>query len=291
MKKIIFVLMILFVFIFSCKTKENFLKNIEKNELNYIPYYLTVEKVKKLYQKKEYKKSFVLLDSLFNEYEPLNTITFDELELYCELSIRNNSTKKLNKFIPILVSDYGYDLGNYQDSLWVQIKKKTKYKNVDLKIKYTKFLNGINLKLRDSIIKIFEEDQKIRKTRNTVKIDSVDKINELKVLKIIKEVGYPSMKLIGGHGKDEKLSPIVFSVLLKHMSYDNILQIEPILLNEVKKGKCPPFVYAEMLDARKVMAKENTRFEYFGTYKNIKPTDTAKTNKARLDIGLPTINY
>lgn len=51
---------------------------------NYIPYFLTVEKAKEFYKVNEYKKSFLLLDSLFTIYKPLNALTLNEIELYCE---------------------------------------------------------------------------------------------------------------------------------------------------------------------------------------------------------------
>lgn len=274
----------------SCRSKvvshSNDFKIISKN---YVPYFLTIEKAKKYYRKNEFDKSFHLLDSLFNIYEPVNTFSFDELELYCELAIKNSKTEKLNEYVEILVSDYGYDLANNKDSLWILIKKASKFSDDDLTKKYNIFLSEINQNLRDSIVQIFKEDQDVRKTRNSAKIDSLDRINEFKTIAIIKKYGYPSIKLIGGHPKDELLSPATMSVLLKHISYENVKQIQPLLLEEIKNGKCPPFVYANMLDVRKIVAKEETEFEYFGTIKNVHPADTIATNIARENIGLPKI--
>jgi len=285
-------IIILILFFVSCKTKiENNSKDSKLYNQNYIPYYLNVEKAKFFYRNNEPDKCFELLDSLFTIYKPVNTFAFDELELYCELAIKKNNTSKIKDYVTILVSDYGYDLANNNDSLWTLIKKESKFSNNDLKLKYDNFLNGINHNLRDSIIEIFKEDQDVRKTRNSTKIDSVDRINELKTVEIIKKYGYPTTKLIGGHGKDEKLSPATISVLLKHISYENVKQIQPLLLEEIKNGKCPPFVYAGMLDVRKIVAKEETDFEYFGTIKNVHPTDTTATNIARENIGLPKIKF
>lgn len=285
-------IIILILFFVSCKTKiDNNSKDLKVYKQNYIPYYLKVEKSKSFYLNNEPDKCFELLDSLFNIYKPVNTFSFDELELYCELAVKNNKTDKLNDYVDILVSNYGYDLANNKDSLWILIKKESKFSDYDLKLKYNNFLNGINHNLRDSIIEIFKEDQDVRKTRNSFKIDSIDRINELKTVDIIKKYGYPTIKLIGGHGKDEKLSPATISVLLKHISYENVKQIQPLLLEEIKNGKCPPFVYAGMLDVRKIVAKEETDFEYFGTIKNVHPTDTTETNIARENIGLSKIKF
>lgn len=180
-------------------------------------------------------------------------------------SIKYKKTNKINDCISILVSDYGFDLANNKDSLWVLIKKESKFKNHDLKIKYDNFLKGINQNVRDSIIAIFKSDIDIRKTKNSTKIDSVDRINELKTVSIIKKYGCPTVKLIGGHSNDNELSGGALSVLLKHISYKYVKEIQPILFDEIKMGKCPPFVYAGMLDVRKVIRKEETDFTYFGT--------------------------
>lgn len=271
---------------FSCKTKVSNHVNEFKSE-NYISYFLTVEKAKEFYKVNEHKKSFLLLDSLFTIYKPLNTLTLNEIELYCELAIKYKKTNKISNCISILVSDYGFDLANNKDSLWVLIKKESKFNDHDLKMKYDNFLKGINQNLRDSIIAIFKSDIDIRKTKNSIMMDSVDRINELKTVSIIKKYGFPTVKLIGGHNNDNELSGVALSVLLKHISYKYVKEIQPILIDEVKKGKCPPIVYAGMLDVRKVIRKEETDFTYFGTIKNIPPIDSTATNLARENIGLP----
>lgn len=63
-----------------------------QKEVNYIPYYLKVYEAKELYDSKEYEKNYNLLDSLFRYYQPIETPTIYEMDIYCELS------KKLKKY-------------------------------------------------------------------------------------------------------------------------------------------------------------------------------------------------
>jgi len=46
-----------------------------------------------------------------------------------------------------------------------------------------------------------------------------------------------------------------------------------------------------MIDARKIFGVENTTYTYYGTYKNVKPKDTLKTNDKRELIGLKRLKF
>ena len=273
----------------SCIPKKSAVEIAPKKEADYIPYYLKMEEAKLLYAKKENRKCFELLDSLFNKYKPINTLFIDELEMYAELALEFNKKDKLDQIVSILIDDYGYNVAEYEGELWENLRKESKLPPGALKDKYVAFRKNLNTGLRDSIVDFFKKDQAVRKTRNSIKIDSLDRMQEPYIISFIKRYGYPDFKLVGGNGKNEPISPAYMSVMLKHISLKGALELQPILLNEVRKGKCPRDIYAGMLDVHIAVAKEKTPFTYFGTYKDYKPADTAATNDARESIGLPGI--
>ncbi len=290
MKVLKFIILFFSILLISCNSNRKLSAvsdNIIQKEVNYIPYYLKIDQAQQLYKKGEREKCFLMLDSLFNHYKPINSLFIDELEMYCELAIEYNKKDKLEKVVDILISDYGYNIAAYKDERWVKIKNNITFSQEELIEKYSFYRKNLNLNLRDSIISIFKKDQAIRKTNNVKKIDSVDRIHEPYHIHFIKKYGYPYFKIVGGNDINDPIEPAFMSVMLKHISLKGALELQPILLNEVKKGNCPPLFYAGMLDLHKVVLKEETPFEYFGTYSNIKPTDTTATNNAREKIGLP----
>lgn len=271
-------------FLISCKSNYT---RIGDKDSDYIPYYLKVDVANELFKKGKRKECFFLLDSLFEKYKPINTLFVDELDTYCQLALEFNKKDKLDKVVEILISDYGYNIAAYKDDKWLKIRENLKFSEDDLKYKYSVYESNLNINYRDSILSIFKKDQDIRKTNDVHKIDSLDRVHEPYHISFIKRYGYPSFKIVGGNGKNDQISPAYMSVMLKHISLKGVLYLQPILLNEVKKGICPPIIYAGMLDVHKVVLKEETPFEYFGTYKNSIPSDTTATNNARETIGLP----
>lgn len=286
MKKIFFLIIIVTLYFYSCKS--NYTKVGDKNQ-NYVPYYLSVDKAKKAYDKGEHEKTFFLLDSLFNHYEPIQTLFINELDIYCELALKFKNKKKVKKIMYILVDEYGSNLSNYNNKFWPELKQFSGISDKKLKEKFNKFNSNINYNVRDSLTQMLFYDQKYRIEKNIVKTDSIDKENEKKLRFIFKKYGYPTQKLIGGHieGNEYKLSTL--SVLLKHISLSFFNEIQPFLLDELKKGKCPPVIYGGMVDHKIVVDSDIIPFTYYATYRNVPPTDKKATNEARLKIGLPAI--
>lgn len=278
--------------VISCTSQKNTAAVSNPNTHDYIAYYLEVEQAKKLYAQNEKQRCFQLLDSLFSKFKPINTLFVDELEIYAELALEFHKKDKLDQVVDVLVTDYGYDVAGYKGELWENIRKESQFSQEELKNKYLAFRKNLNVGLRDSILAVFQKDQSIRRmTKDFKQIDSVDRINEPHIVHWIKTYGYPTFKLVGGNGKDEVISPAHISVLLKHISLKSALELEPILLAEVKKGNCPRDIYAGMIDVHIAVLKESTPFTYFGTYKDFKPTDLTATNKARANIGLPGLQF
>ena len=258
---------------------------------NYIPYYIKADLAKKLYEKGKRKESFLLLDSLFDKFKPINSLFVDELDFYCDLAVEFNKKDKLEEIVEILINDYGYNIAQYNDEKWMRVKNNIKFSQDELKSKYSQYQNNLNIELRDSIIGIFRKDQEIRKTKSPHKIDSLDRLHEPYHINFIRKNGYPGFKKVGGNGINDPISPAYMSVMLKHISLEGALILEPILLQEVRKGNCPPVIYAGMLDVHKIVLKEDTPFPYYGTYSSSIPVDTTATNDAREKIGLPRMKF
>lgn len=213
------------------------------------------------------------------------------MEIYCDLALKFNKKGRIRKICKSLISNYGFEIENNNDSIWVLIKKEIKFSNKKFQTLRSNYEKKINLNFRDSLISLINKDKEDRINNTKDKIDSLDRLKESKIVNLIKRNGYPTYSKVGGYSKNDSYNPAYISVLLKHISLKRLLIIEPILLKELKKGNCPPIVYASMLDIRKMVAKEITPFEYYGTIKNIIPTDTIKTNNARENIGLPRLNF
>lgn len=298
MRKSIILLFIGFGVIISCKTK-NFKESKavvveQKREVNYIPYFLEIHKAKTLYDNGSLILCKNKLDSLFNLYEPKESLFINECSIYCEISDTLNifDKNKMDKILGILVGQYGKDVFNYEKygEKWRRIIIKSNLDEKKLRSMYTQFQKNINSGIRDTIGVLFERDQIFRNAKNfnEKKLDSIDKLNEPILINIIKKYGYPKEILVGikdikNPARDQRIS-----VLLKHLSPISKKIIQPILLEELKNGDCPPFIYAGFLDHSRVI-QQDLSFPYYGTYSNVSINDTAVVNKNRLSIGLPKL--
>ena len=301
MRKSIILLFIGFVIISSCKTKsfqESKIVAIEaQEEVNYIPYYLKVYEAKKYYDFKEYNKSFIILDSLFKHFEPIETPTVYEMDIYCELAVilEKYNINVLKKVLRTKVLKYGRKpyLNDDLDSFWKKVIIYSNYKKSDFEKFHNEYLSNINYGLKDTIVEVYKRDQLYRKKSdyNTAKFDSIDKINSKIILAVIKKHGYPRENLIGGLETSNPAKPNYLSTALMHLDFDIYkLELDSLLFNEVKKGNLCPLDYAMMNDRIYVANKDKmSNYVYFGTYKNIKIQDTLKTNNARKLIGLPSL--
>jgi hypothetical protein len=298
MKKIIVVFVFLFVLVISCKTKENVLKNTETKELNYIPYYLKVYEAKENYELKNYEKSFSLLDSLFREYDPIETPTIYEMDLYCELSVllKIKNKKIIKKVLKTSIVKYGRKpyLVEEKDSFWNEVILHSGLKSNDFDDLYKVYVERINYGLKDTIVEMYKRDQMFRKKDENYspsKFDSIDKLNANILLNVLKKYGYPRENLIGGMDLANPVKPNYLSTILMHLNYDIYKnELEILLYRELQKGNLCPMDYAMMSDRIYSKNKEKMiNYIYLGTYKNILIQDTLKTNHARTLLGLPKI--
>ena len=288
MKKIVFLILVVSLTVFSCKS--NYTKIGDKNA-NYIPYYLKVYEADSLFKAGNYTNTYNILDSIFQIYKPKQTLFINELNIYLELAYKlNKDNKRVDEIIDIMISNYGSNISKFDNGDWVQIKKMSNYTEQELKEKFLNYKKGLNHDLIESISEMANLDKKFRKEGVEKLIDSIDGVNGKKLIKIINKYGYPGHHLVGGLNQDDKYNPIMLSVLLKHLSDNDFLILEPIILNEVKLGNCSPYIYASMIDNKIKIDRAPFDYPYYGTIRNIIPENLKLTNKERLKIGLPIIN-
>jgi hypothetical protein len=292
MKKIGLILFVLLILVFSCKSNRQVIeKNVVEKEVNYIPYYLKVYEADSLYIIKDYKKSFKILDSLFNIFQPKNTFRINEYETFCKIKIILKKNLVKNDFVK-LMSQYGYS------KIWIESDSILNLffdSKKDIQKKYNLYrelyLQKINLDLRKKIVMLVEEDQKYRignKNSNTVNMRRVtDSVNEIEIIKIFDTYGYPNIDLIGNYTIDDK--EVLVDPILYHTSTSKNNQYFLTKIFEyVRKGKADPSTYAFMVDRLKLHRKEN---QNYGTFENKINSSTKVINENRRNIGLPSINY
>lgn len=292
---IIFSINVILVFNTKCfsQTEE---VNVKK-EVNYIPYLIEIQKAKKLYNNGKLKQAYKKLDSLFDFYEPKETLMIYESKLYCELSdtLKVYNKKRLREIIISLAAEYDRDITKYRDynKKWKQIFDIAGVKEDEVKKLCAELEANINAAVRDSIGVMYERDQWVRATQERIetKLDSVDKLNEPLLIDIITKYGYPKAKLVGLKNIDNPARDQNLSVLLKHVNPTvkiNILQ--PLLYEELKNGNLDPWVYASMLDHIRIVSQVESPFPYYGTYITNKSIQTIENldeiNRNRRSIGL-----
>jgi hypothetical protein len=213
---------IVFVFNAKCFSQTEVVK--ENKEVNYIPYLIEVQKAKKLSNDGKLKQAYKKLDSLFNFYEPKETLMIYEGKLYCELSdtLKIYNKKRLREIIISLAGEYDRDITKYRDykKKWKRIFSIAGVKETEVKKLCAELEANINTAIRDSIGVMYERDQWARATQERIetKLDSVDKLNEPLLIDIITKYGYPKPKLVGFKNFDNPARDPNLSALLKHVN-------------------------------------------------------------------------
>ena len=104
-----FVAFLCLLFLISCKSNYT---SVGSKNANYIPYYLKVYEADSLYLVGNYERSYHILDSLFDKFEPLNMTLYFEYESYVKTSVILNKNVNSKSQICSLIEKFGY---SYQD--------------------------------------------------------------------------------------------------------------------------------------------------------------------------------
>jgi hypothetical protein len=289
--KRLFTLLLYTFVIFSCKTKPVAVTPTKK-EVNYIPYYLKVYEADSLFQIRDYKKSFEILDKLFKKFTPIQTEEYSEYSIYIMSSIMTGNIKNVNENFKKSIVDFGHTSINHRDrdKLYDTLMKVTKITNEDF-INFSKdYSQKINLSLRKKIEIMLDEDQAVRVPKyDDEGMKRFQEKHKKEIEEIIVAYGYPNYQVIGYNGYEATNGPIFFLPIFLHQSIDIKEKYLPMLLDSVKKGKLSPNEYAAIFD-RAFIEKSNGK-QYFGTFPDYTLSNPIEIDSIRKSIGLPKYGY
>lgn len=301
MKKIIALLSLGFIMMISCKSKviERNVTVVEKEEVNYIPYYLKVNQADSLYLVGEYKKSQHILDSLFKKFKPLNREFYNEYFIYLRNKLLLNDFDKIDIVLKKAISDYGLNVEFYlKDSLNAIAVKKANFTEQHLKGFYDTYVKNLNLEYRYSIEKMIENDQRVRLAvpRNNEEWKKVDKENAENIKILVAKYGYPSIKKIGGY-QFNNTSCNISTLFLHATKEERESYILDLMLESVKKGECEPTDFATVYDKYLFSSANYGDKVLYGELRNPKENiedvvvNPKKIDSIRKSIGLEHLEY
>ncbi|WP_083988624.1 hypothetical protein [Chryseobacterium arthrosphaerae] len=258
----------------------------KRKNVNYIPYYQKVNEIDSIYRLAEKPKlAAEKYKKLFSLYEPKNQEKIWEYETYLILADRYNidfgGKKSLNKLIS-LIAPYGDYYKTY-----FPFFQKYGIDSLDVKEQISDWKKSLNQTLIDSFTVAMKRDQEGRRPLDTALAQKNVMKNARLLLWTFKKYGYPTPQKIGTMGPNDTF--FAMTTFLTHMNEtkEYYPQIKANLYEYVKSGDCPPRDYVLMVDNLAFLEDKE------GVYRfnpNVS-TDSAKINRNRKSIGLPSINY
>lgn len=296
MKKIVFLIVLVSLGFYSCKSNYT---RIGDKTANYIPYYLKVYEADSLNLVGEYKRSYEILDSLFKKYEPLKLSFYNEYFTYLRNKVVLNDFDNIDLVLKKAIRNYGLDPELYEkDSLNSIAIKKTKFTRKDLDGFYKDYIEDLNLEYRYAIEKMIENDQRVRLAvpRDKEEWEKVDKENAENIKLLIAKYGYPSTKKIGSRFFTDKSADV--STLFLHSTKEaREVYVLDLMLASVKKGECEPKDFATVYDKYLYVSGQYDGKVLYGELRNRnKSLDLVLINPKKIDsirksIGLENIQY
>ena len=266
-----------------------------KNEVdNYVYYFTKVYKADSLYVVKNYRQSFLILDKLFQDYEPLNQDLIYEMETYIDLAYKVGENNKIVPILKKLISKWGFEYKYLNE----EVKTYVKLKNSELEKLQNEYKNRISWKLRDSILKMNKYDQFYRKKGNNffkskedslIKINEIDKNHYKAILSIFKSGISLDKTVIGNRTRKENSS--IEALLIHCIDEDKDNQLKNIVYRLLLKGKIIPIEYAVMVDRERLNNKLQQKFGSFSSISKLSDNDIRAFNINRSMIGLHPIGY
>ena len=232
---------------------------------------------------RQYKK-------LFKKYPPKNQDRIQEYETYLRLANQKHKNfggkKSLYKLIPLVAPNWKY---KNKDASFIQLYQNYGIDRQEIEKEISQWEKSLNKKMIDSFTVAFKRDQDSRKDSNYENLFKNDKKNAEMLKWMFENEGFPSLQKIGLWNGD-LLMPSG-SLLLHMANYEEYHQyFKTKILEYVKSGECPPRDYAAMIDRYylHVLKKEIPYGVYIG-HEEIR--DSAKVNRNRKSIGLPTLHH
>lgn len=274
--------------------------NQTAREVNYIPYYLKVYEADSLYFVGNYQRSYDILDSLFQKYEPINFMGYNEYATYTQCAFLLNQKKGIVRKVEKLIANFGYSKERFIDDSTSVLSKVYQTANISDEKYQTlrqRYLSSIDLELREQVVNMIDNDQYYRKFYDKEDIDrkrnETDSIIEQILIKWFDQGIYPNEKRIGNGSVDKKFSLDIVVLLLHTKENVRNSYFIPKVYDFVKKGECSPRTYAVIVDQLKYFQKYNNLDMPYGEFNLIRIDSTQyyRFNPNRKEIGLPTLEY
>jgi hypothetical protein len=297
MEKVVVVFLMISVLV-SCKLKKETLFNVEKKEINYIPYYLTMYKADSLYLVNDFHGSYRLLDSLFKVYPPLNSDNYVEYGIYLNSAVMTGHLENIAEKVKFGylrfggISTFHKKYSEMRDG----INKAANLNEQEISELKLKYYNSLNLDLRREMLEMYNKDQTVRiENKSHKEMNFIDESNRVKLNEIFKKHGFPKKDMIGSNNAYDVPDDgtIHLNIFIMHQPDSVRAKYLPVFLNAVKKGFCEPQVYATIYDRDLILKGEN---QLYGTYKSADGATYPLKNPKKIDslrksIGLPHIRY
>ncbi|KMQ68005.1 hypothetical protein ACM39_09035 [Chryseobacterium sp. FH2] len=277
MLKNIFYILFLSV-LFSCETRS----------YNHITYLNKVNEIDSIYRiKNDSLTALKKYKKLFKKYLPHNSPLIEEYQTYIIISDKYNKDfggkESLYKLIPLIAPNWKY---NRMDDKYFALYKKYGIDSLEVEKKVDDWKKTLNKKLVDSFsVASFRDQEKHRS--DAVLRRKNDEKNELLLLWTFNNYGYPSLQKIGLWGNNNTFMPMI-SILNHAADSKRYEYFKEKILEYVKRGDCPPDDYAGMVDKYSMINKTDC---IYCTFSNVPIVDSAKTDKNRKKIGMPSLKH
>lgn len=264
-------------FLYCCKSKD------------YITYYQKVYEIDSIYRiAKQPEKATDLYRKLFRKYRPLNQERTEEYETYIRTSDKLGKNfggkRSLYRLIPLIAPYWRYKKA---DPKFISLYKKYEIDSLSIEQKVAEWEKKLDKKMIDSFVVAIGRDQFNGRSNSSEIFE-----NDLKNAELLKWTfenrSFPSKQKIGLYHKDIFMP---LDVIILHMAdYDkHYPYFKAKILEYVKSGEYPPRDYAAMVDRNNLHHKIPYTYGVYQGYQNI--TDSAKVNRNRKSIGLPSLKY
>lgn len=257
----------------------------QSKKCNYIDdYYPLVYRGQLNYLKKQNDSAYFYLKQAEKNCDLLYNPRTNEIEILADLETKRKNYSKAAEYIRMLLENGDKFSSIEEDDTFNDLKSQNEWKKLksESDLIYQKWYNNLNLDLRNEIIKMTDEDQRVRTTKVSKKeFDRVDSLNENRFKEIFKTYGYPKENLIGNWNLDKKIaSPYLFVFHFRDFEY-----FKPLFFDYVKNGKSQPELYAGLIDSHD---RRRGVFTY-RIYYNLKDEqieDLPNLDKRRVSVGL-----
>lgn len=270
----------------SCSNKLGKYNSNPNTNINFNSYYLTAFRADSLALIGHYEESFLLLDSLFRIYKPINIDNLYEFETYLKVAGLTQRDSIIKKNIVQAVRFYGISKHNIDvDKKLREVFEKSEITEEEYSKLRKEYIATIDLDLRKKVFEMVENDQKYY--QNEVS----DSLNFDLLIRLFNDDIFPSQKVIGHYTVSN--NDINISAVLLHVS-DSIQEniILPKLLEFSQKGLCDPYFYPLVYDQIQVKQHKEIKYGVFRlSSKPLTGEDTVKININRKKIGLPSLKY